>query len=402
MSVAAPAPPAEPTDEGMRDGTRWAGTRRVGRATRTGLRAGVGVASFGAVLSAVAAVPGGAALALGWMLEAEGRASGEHGGDGNGGDGDPPRLGPLLGASATLAAVAGVVWLATVPVRLAAGVAADAAVIAPGSSAAAGWRLGMFAAAVAVTVHLALWLLGGGRTGWFRPLRNAVRVARDPRGRVNRLGERAAGLWQEFAPVRSLWLGVRGLVVALAWLLVPSVLLANQGGEVAAGVGRAVGAVWLIAVLPLVAPAQANLAAARRAGPWRSVRAGLSPRRAWRAWRRRPARWAGVLLAVGAGSLPLYFLAIVELPADAAWLVTPACVAAVLPGRLLAGWTRRNLPAAAKPGRWWAGAWLVAGWVLAAAYVGALFLTQFTAADGPAAVVRQPGFLTPVPFRVGG
>ena len=109
-----------------------------------------------------------------------------------------------------------------------------------------------------------------------------------------------------------------------------------------------------------------------------------------------------MLLAVGAGSLPLYSLAIVELPADAAWLLTPACIAAVLPGRLLAGWTRRNLPTVPPARKRWLAVWLPVAWLLAAAYVGVLFLTQFTAADGPAAVIRQPGFLTPVPFRVGG
>ena len=250
---------------------------RAGRAAGTAARAVVGILSFGAVLSAVAAVPGGALLALGWLLDAEGRAAGE-----SGGSGTPPTLGPLLRASAALAGVGLAVWAATVPVRIAAGVAADAAVIAPGSPAAGSWRLGTVAAAAALTVHLGLWLLAGGRTGWFRPLRNARRVRGDPRGCLDRLGGRATDLWREFAPVRSLWLGMRGLLVAAAWLLAPSLLLANQGGTVGAGFARVTGAVWLIALLPFVPAAQANLAAARHAGPWRSVRDGLSPRRAWR------------------------------------------------------------------------------------------------------------------------
>ena len=207
---------------------------------------------------------------------------------------------------------------------------------------------------------------------------------------------------RELDPLGGLWLGVRGIAVGLGWLLVPSVLLANQGGDAGSGFGRAVGAAWLVAVLPLVPAAQANLAAERHGGAWNGVRAGLSPRRAWRAWRRRPGRWCVVLLAVGAGSLPLYALAVVELPADAAWLLTPACVAAVLPGRLLAGWCRRGSSAVSPVRRRWLILWLPVAWALAGAYAGVLFLTQFAAADGPAAVVRQPGFLTPVPFRVGG
>ena len=397
MPVALADPPAVLVEQ---DGNVEAAPPRIAvkswRCVVAASKAAVGTLSFGAVLSAVAAVPGGPVLALGWMLEAAGRAAGESGSDRR------PRLGPLLRAAAVVAGVGAVIWLATVPVRVAAGVAADAAVIAPFSPAAAGWHAGSVTAAVLLAVHLALWLLAGGRTGWFRPLRNVLRVARDPRGCWRRLGDQAAAVWRELDPVGGLWLGVRGIAVGLGWLLLPSLLLANQGGSGGAEVWRVVGAAWLIVVLPLVPAAQANLAAARLAGPWNSVRAGLSPRRAWGAWRRRPARWCGVLLAVGAGSLPLYVLAVVELPADAAWLLTPACVAAIFPGRLLAGWTRRNLIASPPARKRWLALWLPAAWALAAAYVGILFLTQFTSADGPEAVIRQPGFLTPVPFRVGG
>ena len=366
------------------------------------VRATVGTLSFGAVVSAAAAVPGGAVLALGWMLEAEGRAAtGRRDAVAGTNFAARPPLGRLLRASAALAGAAAVLWLAVQPVRLLAGVASDAAVIAPRSGAAETWRILTLVLAAAVAVHLCLWLLAGGRTGWFRPVRNLLRVARDPGGAADRLGARAAWLWAEFAPVRSLWLGVRGWLVAAAWLAVPSGLLAVQGERPVHGLLRVLGGLWLVVVLPLVPAAQANLAAARNAGGRVSLKAGLNPRAAWRTYRARPARWVGTLLIVLAGSIGLYLVAVVEMPADAAWLVTPVCVAAVLPGRLLAGACRRNLPEpAARWSRrwWWACGWLPVGWGLSAAYAGLLFLTPYVTADGPAAVLKQAGSFAPVPF----
>ncbi|NNJ24542.1 hypothetical protein [Alienimonas chondri] len=375
--------------------------RRIWSATTAAVRATVGVLSFGGLLAAVAAVPGGPLLALGWMLEAEGRAA-------NGVRVDPegraradmrPPLGRLLRAAAILAGVAAIVWIAAQPIRILAGVASDAAVIAPGSAAAGGWQIATGVVAVAVAVHLILWMYAGGRTGWFRPLRNLLRTLRSPGEAADRLGAKCGWLWSELAPLRSVWLGVRGFLVAGGWLLLPTVLLAVQGDGGGRALVRILGAFWLAAVLPLVPAAQANLVVARHAGAWRSLWAGLNPRAAWRTWRRRPARWTGVLAAVVVGSLPLYSLAVVELPSDAGWLLTPACIAGILPSRLLAGWTRRGIdPTGPRPRWWWTYPWLALGWAISLAYAGMLFLTQFTSADGPIATLRQPGFFTPKPF----
>ena len=371
---------------------------RVRRGTHAAVRGLVGTLGFVGTLSAVAALPGGPLLAFGWMLEAEGRiAAGGRGAPGN--EVSRPTLGRLWRAATVLAGIVTAIWLVVQPVRFCAGLASDAAVIAPGSAAATGWRIASVVLAAASAIHLGLWLLAGGRTGWFRPLRNLLRVVRDPGGAADRLGAKCGWLWAEFAPVRSLWLGLRGLIVAGAWLAPPSVLLAAQGDGVGKGLARVVGALWLAAVLPLVPAAQANLAAARHAGAWESVAAVLNPLAAWRTWRARPARWVAALLIVIVGSLPLYLLAIVEVPRDARWLLTPACVAAVLPGRLLAGCVRRGVgERSARPSLWWCGTWLAAGWGLSLIYAGLLFLTPFTSAAGPSAALKQPGFFTPVPF----
>ena len=363
--------------------------RRLWRGVRATVRGAAGTLGFVGTLSAVAALPGGPLLALGWMLEAEGRIAAR----------SDRTLGRLWRAAAVLAGIAAAIWLVVQPVLFLSGLASDAAVIAPGSAAATGWRIAGLVLAAALATHLSLWLLAGGRTGWVRPLRNLLRVVQDPGEAADRLRAKCAWLWAEFAPVRSVWLGVRGLLVAAAWLVLPSVLLAAQGDGAGRGLARVVGALWLAAVLPLVPAAQANLAAARHAGAWRSVAAGLDPRAAWRTWRARPARWIGALLIVLAGSLPLYLLAIVEVPRDSRWLLTPACVAAILPGRLLAGCVRRGLnDAAPRPSLRWCGAWLALGWGLSLIYAGLLFLTPFTSAAGPSAALRQPGFFTPVPF----
>ncbi|QDT17322.1 hypothetical protein [Alienimonas californiensis] len=375
--------------------------RRVVGWVVVAVRATVGTLSFGALLAAVAAVPGGPLLALGWMLEAEGRAAngGRAKSEGEAGRTSSPPLGRLLRAAAALAGTAAAIWLVLQPLRFVAGLASDAAVIAPGSTAAGGWQAATWALAAGLAVHLGLWLLAGGRTGWFRPLRNLLRVFRSPGEALDRLGARCGWLWVELVPLRALLLGAQGLIVAAAWALLPSVLLAIQGDGAGRALVRTLGAIWLAGVLPLIPAAQANLAAARQDGFWRSLRAGLNPRAAWRTWRTRPARWVGVLLAVIVGSLPLYSLAVVEVPADARWLLTPACIVGVLPSRLLAGWTRRGVEAIAAPRRrWWTGGWLLLGWAVSLAYAGMLFLTPLVSAAGPAAALRQPGLFTPVPF----
>ncbi|MFH5804896.1 hypothetical protein [Alienimonas sp. DA493] len=401
MSVALAPPTAAALTESAETPHRPGRLRRMWGWVTVAVRATVGTLSFGALLAAVAAVPGGPLLALGWMLEAEGRAANgvRRSSEGSERATARPPLGRLLRAAALIAGVAAAIWLALQPVRFLAGLASDAAVIAPGSAAARGWRAATYALAAALAAHLTLWLLAGGRTGWFRPLRNLLRVLRGPGAALDRLGARCGWLWTELAPAGAVVLGAKGFLVAAAWALAPSVLLAIQGDGAGRALARTLGALWLAGVLPLIPAAQANLAAARRDGFWRSLRAGLSPRGAWRTWRTRPARWVGVLLAVIVGSLPLYSLAVVEAPADARWLLTPACIAGVLPSRLLAGWTRRNADAvAAPPGRWWAAFWLPLGWAISLAYAGLLFLTPLLSAAGPVAALRQPGLFTPVPF----
>ncbi len=413
----APAPPDLSTEVSADETepapvARSSRPKRVRRWVSGALRAGVGVASFGGLAAAVAAAPGGPLLALGWILEAEGRAANgalPRASAETGDAGRRPPLGRLLRASAMLAGAAAVIGVAVQPVRFAAGLAADAAVIAPGSAAARGWRAATLALALAVAAHLTLWLFAGGRTGWFRPLRNLRRVLRDPGGAADRLGAKCGRLWAELAPLSAIWLGLRGLLVAAAWVVPPTALLIAQGDGAGRAALRVIGAVWLAAILPLVPAAQANLTVARHAGTWSSLKAGLNPLAAWRIWRTRPARWVGVLAAVVVGSLPLYSLAVVEVPADARWLLTPVCIAGVLPSRLLAGWTRRGIarsapglngagPNDARPRWWWTCGWLAVGWGVGLLYAGMLFLTQFTSAAGPAAALHQPGLFTPVPF----
>ena len=379
MTVAAPAPPVPR----VRSGDRVArGLRAAWRWATAAVVHGVGLAGFGMIVSALAAVPGVNVVALGLMLSAEGRVA----------TGGWRALAPLLAACRQVAVAAVVVWAFLVPVRFTADLAADAAVI--GGGAAGGWRVGVTVLAVAVAVHLTLWLVVGGRTGWFRPLRNARRLWRTPGELVDRFGGRVRELWGELRPGRSVWLGLCGLLVGAAWLVVPSALLAAGGNGGAAYLARIVGGLLLAGVLPFVAAAQAELAATRR------LRDGLNPRRAASRWRRTPGRWLLVTLAVLSTALPLYLFKIVSPPRDAMWLLTPAHVALLLPGRLLAGRVRLS---AALPGRprarwWWAAPCLLAAWGLCAAYVFVLFFTQYVGERGPRVLLEHPAFLIPAPF----
>ena len=376
---AAAAPPTTTTRAGDRVRRGWRAVRRRLRAALLNL---AGLFGFGLTVSALAAVPVLNVAALGLMLSAEGRV----------GRGGWRALVPLLAACRQVAVAAVAVWAFLLPVRFTADLAADAAVI--GGSAAGGWRVGVRVLAVAVAAHLTLWLIVGGRTGWFRPLRNVRRAWRSPGAVIDRFGGRVAGLWAELRPGRSVWLGVCGLLVGAAWLFLPSGLLAARGDGGGAYAARVFGGVLLAAVLPLAVAAQAELAATGR------LRDGLNPRRAAGRWRRTPGRWWAVTFVVLATALPLYLFKVVAPPRDAVWLLTPAYVAVLLPGRLLAGRVRWSAatPDRRPAGRWWAGLCLVAAWALAAVYVFLLFFTQYIGEHGPRVLLEHPAFLIPAPF----
>ncbi|MBL8957866.1 MAG: hypothetical protein JNK82_44235 [Myxococcaceae bacterium] len=310
-----------------------------------------------ALLSMVAAVPLLGLLALGYLLEAQARLLRREAGVLPEAAAAPVLLRRLIGA-----------WLLALPARLLWHAQRDARVIAPEGRAASvlAW-LTAAAAAVAVAVV-------------------ARRAWRDRRAVVLRL--------VRLEPLRLLWLATGAVLGALAWLAAPSALwaAARSSGTERPGLVLLGGAL-LVPVLLWLPFLQARFAST---GNWRDLVA-VKPVRA--AFRRAPLAFFVALLATVALTLPLWLSKIVAPPRDAALLVTPLFVIAILPARLLTAWALRRGTERATPVTGLI-VWPVrlAALGLTFAYAGFLFVAPLVDSHGSGALLRHHAFLLPTPF----
>src|SRR5262249_53323384 len=124
-----------------------------------------GVASLILLLALIAAIPIVNFLALGYLLEVEGRVARS---------GRLRDAFPLIDVAPRLGSIALGVWLWIFPLRLLAHAAADARLIDPGSRSDNVLHVLVRGLAVAIGVHVCLALARGGDLGaFFRPIRNA-------------------------------------------------------------------------------------------------------------------------------------------------------------------------------------------------------------------------------------
>ena len=182
------------------------------------VRMAFGVATLIALLAIVAAVPVLNLLVLGYFLEAEGRVVRS----GRFRDGFP-----LLGFAPRLGSIAIGFLLFLGPLLLINGFAADARLIDPDGSVARRWTTVLNIASIAVGVHLTLALARGGTLGCFlRPLKNLRWLI----GQVREQGVRNAYLKADETlanglkatqPGQLFWLGLRGLIGGMIWLVPP-------------------------------------------------------------------------------------------------------------------------------------------------------------------------------------
>ncbi len=352
------------------------------------VRAAWGTATLVVVLAILAAIPLLNFVALGYLLDAQGRVarSGRW------------RAGaPLLEIAPRLGSILLGVWVWLLPVRLLAGAAADAHLIDPGGTADVGWHRALGIVSALVGVHLLFALAyGGSPSSFVRPVRNIRWVC----GRL-----RNGRYWSEAADaVRSFlsrfqiryhaWLGVRGFVGGLAWLLVPTILFAAakkpEGGAVLATL---LGGGLLMLVISWLPFLEARFAAENRLRAmfeWREVR---------RLFTRAPLAWWFSLAVLLILSLPLYLLKIALPPQDAMWMATTVFIASIYPSRLLVGWAYHRAVKRERPA-WWVWRWLarLALPPLLAAYVFLLFFTRHIDAAGADVLFQHHAFLLPSPF----
>ncbi|GAB4147015.1 MAG: hypothetical protein Tsb009_19990 [Planctomycetaceae bacterium] len=323
-----------------------------------------------ALFSVVAAVPLLSILVLGFFLEAEGRI----GRSGRWRDGFP-----LLPWATRIGSIALGIGLWLIPLFLLAGLAADASLIDPQGTAASTWSALKIVAAVLIAGHLCLALSRGGGFGcFFRPIKNARwlyaelkhrprkgkfrcpdcgelvddvalscslcgltfrerRTSDDSHEIRGSYWERADRKLQHFLQGLQLkhhfLLGCRGILGALAILLVPTTLFAvAKNSEGAAVLVTLVGGLLLSIVFLYVPFLQARLASENRTGAmfeWHSIR---------ELFVHAPIAWLLTLIVVYALALPLYLFTAVLPPHDAMWLITPVFVLSIYPAHLLAGW----------------------------------------------------------------
>lgn len=286
-----------------------------------------GLVSLVALLAVIAAIPIVNLVALGYMLEGEGRVVRS----GRLRDGVPlAALLPRLGA------IAGGTWAWILVVRLVSGAAADARLVDPDGPAATAWRLAAAITAGLVGIHLLLaWHAGGSLASFVRPLRNLRRFVRDLRAGTAWSGaaDRLAATLGLIRPLRLFALGLRGFLGAAAWL-VPATLVFSAFRDTQRPLALLVtlaGAVLLGAALVVVPIMQARFAADGRLAAFREVSVVR------RLFRRAPWALVAAVVALHALSLPLYLAKVVVPPRDALWLVTPIFVLTIFPARLVVG-----------------------------------------------------------------
>lgn len=353
------------------------------------IETGFGLASLFLFLSVLAAIPLLNFLALGYLLEAEGRVA---------------RTGklryclPLLPLASRLGSIAVGVALWLIPVRWMSDAAVDAAIIAPGSKIAWIWQMGALAVSTAVSLHLIFALSRGGGFGcFFRPLKNALWLRRQFREGDYWLTANAAvrDFFKALQIPSHFLLGLKGFAAAFIWLAIPTALFAvlqdpSQPGQV---ILTLLGGALLIPVLAWTPFLQARLASERR------FSAGFELRAVREAFRRTPISFQLSIVLLYALSLPLYLFKVAALPRDAIWLETPIFIASIYPARILIGWAYGR--AVRKTTR----SWILLQWTmrlllapLLAFYVFLLFFTPSIGAYGRRVLFEHHALLLPAPF----
>ena len=349
-----------------------------------------GVLSLFALLAFLAAVPVVNFVALGYLLEAEGKVART---------GRLRHAMPLLALAPRLGGIAVGTWFWWWAVRLVADATSDARLIAPDTPIARAWQIGLRIFATVVAIHLVLAIARGGRLGlffWPTPL-NAVwlwkQVRRgqylDSAGQTVREFVAALKLRQHF------WLGLRGFMLAFIWLLFPTALFStlkdtSKPGQVVATI---LGGTLLAVVLSWVPILQAHFAAENR---WRAM---FELKTIRELYRKAPIAMFLSVVVLYALSLPLYLFKVAALPKDVYWLLTPIFIATIYPAKILIGLAYAR--ATHKQGRpraviRWPWSLLLLG--LLGVYVFALFFTPAIGAAGRAVLFQHHGILLPWPF----
>lgn len=360
------------------------------------------LASLIGCLALLTAIPVLQLIALGYLLDVAGRlAAGGKFRDSL----------PHLRSAGQIGLVVVAVVVGSLPVQLLAHWESVATLITPGSNQATLLRVAAIVAACAGVLYL-LWALArGGRLIhflWPQP----IRMLREG-WRPSLYRQLPDKLWHFTGSLelgRYFWLGLRGAVGTLVWLIPAMIIIAaNRNGET--GLAGLVGVLALLALgvvmmyLPML---QAHFASENR------LSALFEVRRIRRLFCYAPWAWlAAMVLGLVLLPIPLYLLKIEATPREVVWLPTLVFVAFILPARLAEGLALRRAKrlaqtfgdGAVKPtGRWNVfSRWMVRLMMPGVVGIYLLFVTlsQYTSWDGLQTWVQQHAILIPIPFLGG-
>lgn len=201
---------------------------------------------------------------------------------------------------------------------------------------------------------------------------------------------------------RYFWLGLRGAVGTLIWLIPAMIIVAAfRNGET--GLAGLVGFVSLVFLgigmlyLPML---QAHFAAENRFSALFEVRVIR------RNFRSAPWAWlAAMIIALVLTPIPLYLLKIEATPREVMWLPCLVFIAFILPARIATGLALRRARCHDESVGTWAriSRWLVRFLMLGvvAIYLLFVYVSQYTSWDGLLTWVQQHAILIPVPFVSG-
>jgi hypothetical protein len=192
-----------------------------------------------------------------------------------------------------------------------------------------------------------------------------------------------------------LWLGLRGFLGGLIWLIVPVSMMASAA-RLPPGPGALVsllGGLLLVPVLLYLPFLQTRFAAEGRfaamfeAGAVRDI------------FRRAPVAFWLALVTMLLFALPLYLLMIEAVPQEVTWLPGIVFVVFLFPARMLAGWAYARGVRREKP-RLWVVRWLSRLGMLPVAVTYAFFvwLSQYLLWYGVLSLYHQHAFLLPAPL----
>ena len=298
--------------------------------------------------------------------------------------------------ASVIGSVAAGTWVAMWPPRIISGFGKDAEIIAPGSRIATIWHAVLIVISALTLVHIVWACLRGGRWWhflWPAPLKLLRWLkAADSLTQVRQAVQTyVLGLRLPF----YFWLGLRGFVGALAWLIVPVGIIfaatrAPLGGAIVLSL---LGGLLLLLVVMHLPFLQAHLAARDRFAAVFELR--LVRQRFLRApW----AFWTALLVTLLL-ALPLYLLKIELTPRELAWLPALLFVILIFPARLLTGWAMNRAHRREAP-RHWFSRWTARAGILpvALAYVLVVYAAPYLSWNGALSLLEQHAFLVPAPL----